>query len=326
MLTLLIYIVVFILISGLLAAVDAAVLSITRPEIEEMDQKEQWGAAQLRIVKLQITRSLVVIVIATNTTNVVGPILVSQYAFERYGPGVFGAITLCLTLGTIVFSEIIPKAIGSHYAPFIGRVAAPTIRALGYAMYPLVIGLAWLSESMTKGTRRIGTERQIRALTTIGRKAGYIEGDEGRLVHRAFILNDRSAADIMTPLPQLVGFQAETSIQQAAAVTRSREYSRYPVFGATKREVKGVVIGRDILLGVADEKGDQPVSSLLRPCPVVDASQRSDELLLLFRDRHTHLAVVQKEGETVGVVTLEDVLEQLVGDIEDEKDILHRPV
>lgn len=325
MLVLFLYIMGFIFLSALMAAVDAAVLSITRPEIEEMRQQRYWGAEQLHKVKVQISRSLVVIVIVTNTVNVIGPILVSQVAFDRYGTGVFGIITVVLTLGTIIFSEILPKALGTHYAPLISRIASPTILALGYAIYPLVVSLAWLSESLTKGTRRIGTERQIRSLTTIGRRAGYIEGDEGRMIHRAFALNDRSAADIMTPLDQVIGFVVTDNIQQAATVTRRHEFSRYPVFKSENHRVAGVAISREILLALADGREDQSITSILRPCPIVESTMRSDDLLLLFRDQHTHLAIVQDDGKTIGVVTLEDVLEQLVGEIEDEKDIVHRP-
>jgi putative hemolysin len=112
MTTLALYILVFLFLSGLMAAVDAAVLSVTRPEIEELIHNHRPGARRLRQVKQQLARSVVVIVVLTNAINVLGPILVSHVAVRRFGPQSLVAVTVVLTLGTIVFSEILPKAVG----------------------------------------------------------------------------------------------------------------------------------------------------------------------------------------------------------------------
>ena len=164
-------VVVFLALSGLMAAVDAAVLSVTRPEIEVMITEQQWGARRLSRVKKEISRSVVVIVIVTNTINVLGPILVSRQAFDTYGNQSIAIITAVLTVGTIICSEIIPKAIGTHYAPFISRVASPFIQIGRVLLYPLVMVFAWISDQFTKGTRHIGTEEQIRSLVRIGHTA-----------------------------------------------------------------------------------------------------------------------------------------------------------
>ncbi len=202
MLLLVFSVVVFLALSGLMAAVDAAVLSVTRPEIDVMMQKSQWGSRRLSVVKHEITRSVVVIVIATNTINVLGPILVSRQAFDTLGDSSIVIITAILTVGTIVFSEIVPKALGTHYAPLIARISAPFILMGRTVLYPLVVVFSWLSSQFTKGTRHIGTEEQIRSLVRIGHRSGYIEGDEGDLIQRAFLLNDRTAGEIMTPIAQ----------------------------------------------------------------------------------------------------------------------------
>jgi CBS domain containing-hemolysin-like protein len=314
----------FLGLSGLVAAIDAAVLSVTRPEVDELIQKGKWGSRRLRLVKSQITRSVVVIVILTNTINVLGPVLVSRQAFDLYGAGGIVTITVVLTLGTIVFSEIIPKSVGAHYAPLIARTFAPAIRLLSFSLYPLVVALAWLSTLFTRGTRQIGTEQQIRSLVRIGHEAGHIESVEGQMVHRAFVLNDKTAGEIMTPLDHVKAVGAGFSIKQAAAEVSRSEYSRYPVFDQSVDQVKGIVLSRDILKDAASSRAAASVLSITRPALLVKASSKSDELLVRFRDERVHLAVVQDLGKTVGVVTLEDVLEELVGEIEDEKDSRRR--
>lgn len=322
---LLVFIVAFIALSGLMAAVEAALLSVTQPEIDEMILHERRGARRLWGVKHQLPRSLAVIVILTNLVNVLGPILVSRQAFDVYGPRSLVPITIVLTVGTIVFSEVIPKSLGSHYAPRLACLAAPFIRMLGFVMAPLSAGLARLTRALTRGRRKIGTEAQIRALVKIGSRGGHIEPQEGRMIYRSFLLNDRSAQDIMTPLPEVVAVPANATVEQAAGLIRRREFSRYPVFGASPDDVQGWLIGRDVLRMLVDGPADAPIAAIVRPPFVVNAETRADELLVLFRTRHEHLAVVRDEEErTLGIVTLEDVLEEIVGEIEDEKDVMVR--
>lgn len=310
----------FIILSGLVAMVDASVLSVSRAETEEAVSRRLWGSLYLRRVTEHITQSVVVIVIVTNTINILGPILVGQVAVSAYGPSAIGWMTIILALGTIIFSEIIPKSLGTHYAPHISRVAALPILAITYALYPLVRVLDAFSRLFRRGRRRVGTEAQIRALATLGRRAGYIEPDEGVLVHKAFILNDRTAEDIMTPRTRMASLRLDTTVGQAAEQVLGAEFSRYPVFGKSLDDFKGFVLARDVLESVARNQDARPLSTILREGLAVDANRRCDDLLLQFRLRRVHCALVQREGDTIGLVTLEDVLEELVGEISDEKD------
>jgi putative hemolysin len=321
MLELILYVVVFVALSGLVAMVEAAILSVSRAEVEELVQQGRRGAVALRTLVERLPRALVIIVLITNTINILGPILAGNKAIELYGNAVIGLITAILTLATIFFSEIIPKSLGTHHAPTIGRVAAPLILALIYTLYPLVIALEWVVNQLTRGERPIGTEAQIRFLVRMGRRAGHIESDEGQLIQRAFVLNDKSTADLMTPLKDVVSVQESATIRQSAQRVFRTEYSRYPIFGESVDDVRGMALSRDILGALSEAKDNDCVTTIARPALVVSASMRSDALLALFRDRNTHRAVVQDEGHTVGLITLEDVLEELVGEIDDEKDV-----
>ena len=156
---------------------------------------------------------------------------------------------------------------------------------------------------------------------TIGRRAGYIESDEGQLIHRAFVLNDKKASDVMSPLKDIESVYDTSTIRQAAGRVFHNTYSRDPVFGKSIHDVKGIVMSYDILEALAEGKDEELVTTIIRDALVVEADTRSDELLVLFRDKHIHLAIVQERGRTVGLITLEDVLEELVGEIEDEKDV-----
>ncbi|QDS91762.1 Magnesium and cobalt efflux protein CorC [Roseimaritima multifibrata] len=320
MLTLILMIVIFFALSGLMAAIDAAMLSVTGPEVEELIHQQCYGAKRLREVKHRIRDAVVVIVIATNTINVLGPVIVSHQAFELFSSRGVVVVTIVLTLGTIVFSEILPKAIGNHFAPLVARLSAPTILASERVLFPLVIPLGWLTKRFTPGTRQLGTESQIRSLVRMGHQAGHIETDENQLIHRAFVLNDRMACDIMTPIDQVRAIAASSLISQAVTEVERSEFSRYPVFGSTIDDVQGILLSRDLLKAIIHGDSQHTVLSLVVDPMIVDAKTRSDDLLVLFRDQRVHLAVVQSAGKTLGIVTLEDVLEQLVGEIDDEKD------
>lgn len=320
MTTLILLILVFLFLSGLMAAVDAAVLSVTRPEIEELIQNDRSGARRLRHVKQHLAQSVVVIVILTNTINVLGPILVSHEALNRFGPESLVAVTLVLTLGTIVFSEILPKAIGAHHAPLLGRLSAGPLQIVGFAMAPLVGVLAWLSERFTKGSRPIGTEQQVRALALMGRRAGHIESDEILMIYRAFRLNDSTARDIMTSRDDIIGVPSNVTIRQAAEQVQEAGFSRYPIYQDSLDHIEGTVTGRDILDAILCGRDGDPVCSISRRILKFDASQHSDDMLMVFRDEHIHMGFVTDGEKTLGIVTLEDVLEELVGEIEDEKD------
>lgn len=310
----------FVFLSGLLALTDAALLSVGYAEVEELYAQRKWGAASLRVVTRRLTRAVVVIVIATSIVNILGPILVGQRAVQLFGNSAIGVITALLTFASILFAEIIPKAIGTHYAPTVSRIVAPVVRAFIVCLFPVVIVLEKLVSYFKIGKRPIGTEEQIRALARIGGGAGHIRESEGELIHRVFILNDRRARDLMTPRRKVVALQSDTTIRAAVVEVARHPHSRYPVYVGSLDTILGIVMNHDLYDAIAKGKEEGAIASVTRDVLFVPGSMRSDTLLLLFRRRHVHLAIVQDQQRTIGIVSLEDVLEELVGEIEDERD------
>ncbi len=303
----------FVLLSGVMAVTEAAVLSVTHAEVEVMVHAGRAGAKALRRIKGRITQAVVVIVVLTNTINVLGPVLVGARAVEIYGSTAIGVVTAIMTFGTIVFSEIIPKSLGTHYAPRISLVVARPVLWLTIGLYPVVIALEKLTSLLKRGERRVGTEEQVRSLVRLGHSAGYIETDERQLVYRVFEMNDRKAEEIMTPWSQVVSILAGTPIRDAINIVRSASYSRYPVVDGAGT-VAGLVTSRDLLRAVTatadpEEFEARTVDGLMRPPLVVRPGIAADNLIELFQQKKVHLAVVARDDGPVGVVTLEDVLE-----------------
>jgi len=208
----------FIATSGFFAMIDAAILNVSPAEVEVLLQRKSWGGKQLKALLRHTTHAIIVIVIFTNVTNILGPILAGRKAVELYGSEAIGVVTAILTFATIIFSEIIPKSIGAHYAPTISRIAAPALSIIVTLLYPIVFVLERLARLFKSGKREIGTEEQIRALANIGGGAGHIDADERELIHRAFVLNDRKTQDIMTLADKMVTIPKKHSILLAAKV------------------------------------------------------------------------------------------------------------
>jgi putative hemolysin len=297
--------------SGIMALADAAVLSITPSEIETMVQKNLLGARFLKKLYQHITRAVVVIVLFTNTINVLGPILVGQKAVEVFSSTVLGVITGILTFGTIIFSEIIPKSIAVRYSPTVSRIAAPVIQFSIYLLFPVVYILELVSNLFQSGKREIGTEAQIRALLSLGRKAGHIEADEHQLIEKVFTLNDKKASDIMIPWKDVISIDESSSL--AAELGKFNTVSRCPVLGSDGK-VKGMIMLRDVFNNQSGK-----LSDILQPVLFIGPELRSDDLLSKFLKKNTHLAIVQEGSTLLGIVSLEDVIEEIVGEIEDEK-------
>ena len=316
-----IVIVAILILSGLFSGSEAALVSLSDAEMEAMVHEKRMGSVLLSRVHRNIERSVITIVVCNNVVNIVGSIVVGQLVIGLYGDAVLAVITTGLTFGIIVFSEIIPKSLGIHYAEHASLLAAPVILLLTIILLPLIVILEWVTNLLKSGERKVGTEQQIRSLVTIGRKSGHIESDEGQLIHRAFILNDKEASDIMTPLKDIIGLNEDDTIKDVWEKIDHEAYSRYPVFGASIHEVQATVFKQDVLQALLEKRGGESIQTIYRDALVVIDAMTSDELIALFREKSKHLAVVQNDGHTVGLVTLEDVLEELVGDIEDETDV-----
>lgn len=309
------------LISAFCSCAEAALVSITPPEADALVARKAAGASALATLRTNMNRTIIGIVVLNNVVNIAGSVLVGQVAAVQFGSATLAVVTAALTFAVIVFSEILPKTIGIHYAPRISGPIAVVLYPVVTLLLPLSMMLEYFTNLFKHGERKIGTEEQIRSLVSMGRRAGYIERDEGHLIHRAFILNDRTAAAVMTPLKDIIALQSTSTVREAANAVLHHAFSRYPVVGPSVNDVHGLVRSQDILEALSDNQDDRRITDIMREVLIVDHRLPCDDLLVLFRDRHIHLAVVQEDGHTLGVVTLEDVLEELVGEIEDETDV-----
>ena len=309
--------------SALASGTEAALFAVGTPEVLAAVDKRRRGALTLRRLQKDLTRPIMAIVIWNNIANIGGSILVGSLAAKQLGSAWLGAFSALLTFLVILFSEIIPKTLGERNALTVGLWIAQPVTLLTRALFPFIVLVELLVRPIAPPADRRTSEDEIRALTRQGGREGVIEADENELIQRVFRMNDTTAGMILTPMPQVDSLEASRPIGDLSAWTRDVTHTRIPLHSADDiTSVVGVVNVRWILQALADGRHEQPVAALAQDPWFVPSSMAVDDLLREFQTRKQHLAVVVDGlGTLQGVVTLEDVLEELVGEIEDETDL-----
>lgn len=309
--------------SGVLSMVEASLFSYPLTKARLAAQRGGRVAKVAFEVRERPFRAIATFVILSTTVNTAGSILVGSYAaslFSSRGVGIFSA---ALTFFVIIFSEIFPKNIGERWSHVIFPAAAVPLRWLSVVLGPVVKVFEILAKPFTTGVSPFTTsEEEIALLTTVGASEGTIEPQEAEMIKRVFRLNDITASDMMTLRPFVTFIDGAKTLRDITGFIKEAKHSRLPVFEGDQNNIIGIAHQQDLLRGIADGELDRRVSEYARDAMIVPETRIADDLLKDFQEKRSHLAIVVDEyGATVGVVGLEDVLEELVGEIIDEKDV-----
>lgn len=318
--TLILIILIILAGSALLGCIEAALFSVPLSRVKVLAQQGKKGSVSLVKIKENMRRPITVLVIFTDAFNTIGSMMVGVGAAKSLGSAWIGIMSGILTFLLIIFGEIIPKSIGENYAETIGLFVAKPLLYMTKIFSPFI----WLIEKITNPftkEQKIVSEEEIKILSQLGHMEGSIEEDEKNLIQQVFTLNDLTAKDIMTPRTIMVALEGEKTLGEVENEIYSLSHSRVPIYHESMDNVVGVGHQREILIALGRGEKNRKISEFRREALFVPEKMRADGLLPLFQRQRCHLAVVVDEfGGTSGVVTLEDVLEQLVGEIVDEKD------
>ncbi len=309
--------------SGLVSMTEAAIFSVSRSEVQLALEKKRHGSRRLAAIKENLSRPIAAIVILNNAINIGGSVFIGHLAAGVFGNAWLGAFTAVFTFLVIVIGEIVPKTLGEKFACPIALRSAPALTLLTECLRPVIFAIEQVCRPLSKFPRpRPTAEDEIRALVRLGKETGTIDRHESELIRRVFLLNDVTAKDIMTHRLNLSSLPAERRLSELRPEDVERLHSRILVAqGGDLDRVDGVVHQRELLLALARGRTDLTVGDLKSPIPVVYEATPAHQLLRKFQQTRQHLFVVVDEyGGTSGVVSLEDVLEELVGEIEDELD------
>lgn len=321
MTTLVLIILVVLLGSAACSGSEIALLSVPAVRARQLAETGGRRARALAAIRGNIARPIAAIVVLNNVFNIVGSIAVGVVAANEFGDRAVGVVSAVLTFLIILLAEIAPKTLGERYAERVALWVAVPVRALTVALTPLVVLFEVLMRPLTRGDRGPTTnEAEIRLLAGIGRSEGVIEEDELEMLQRVFQLNDRLARDLMTPRTAVTWLEADQPLMEARAAILDSAHSRLIVARGHLDEVAGVALKHDLLAALLDGASGT-VAEHVREIEAVPWFARADDLLQRFRRDRQHLVLVVDEyGGTMGVVSLEDVVEVLTGPIVDETD------
>ena len=321
MLAIIIVVIVVLLGSALCAAAETALLSISPIRVRQLAQSKKPVTLALASIRNKINRPIATIVILNNTFNIIGSIVIGSLVAGIF-PSWLGLFSGMLTFLIIVFGEIVPKTLGQRYAEPICLLIAIPVRFLTIIFTPLVWLVERVTAPFTQGKNIPTTnEAEIKFLTNIGYQEGVIEDDEAEMIQRVFQLNDLTASDLMTPRIIITYLKGDQTLVECQTQIIQSQHTRILVIDDTIDNVTGLVLKDQLLTATIKGDGDREINDLVRPVRFVPETIRADKLLKVFQETREHLAVVLDEyGGVAGVVTLEDVLEVLTGEIVDETD------
>jgi len=322
--------VVLLVLSAFFSGSEIALFSLGEVKVRALVEEERVGARALAELKREPERVLITILIGNNVANI-GAASVATYAATRaMGSAGVGVATGVMTLLVLFFGEITPKSFAARNAVRLSLLSAPVLRALGRLLIPLVVPLEYLVTSIlparASSVPRV-TEREIRTMTRMGHQSGEIEEHERQIIERAFMLDRRRAWEIMTPRVEIFAWEDSLALSDVAPILSEVRFSRIPIYGESLDEVTGVLYLRDAYQALLSGQRDVPLSELAREPLFVPESIPLIRLLEQFRTRRIHMAlVVDEHGGIDGLATLEDILEELVGEIVDETDEPEEPI
>lgn len=337
--------VILILLNAFFAATEIAVISLNTTKLKRMSEEGDKTAGKLVKLVEEPAGFLSTIQIGITLAGFLGSAFAADN-FSEYlvnwiynGIGFHGiplsvldtlsvvAITLILSYFTLVFGELVPKRIAMQKPMKVARISCGVVSAVAVVMRPAVTFLSFSTNAVLKLLRmktaaeeETVTEEEIRMMVDLGEEKGTIDSDEKEWIENVFEFGDSDARDVMTHQPDIVGIPVSADVETVRNIIMESGLSRFPVYGRNIDDIRGILNARDFLLN-QKQSHTETVEELMRPAYFVPETVPASQLFKDMQKKKVHIAIVVDEyGETSGLVTMEDLLEEIVGNIYDEFD------
>jgi len=312
--------------SALFSSSETALTTVNRIRIRTLAGQGDKRAMTLLAVLQNPEKMLSVILIGNNVVNLYASSLATTVTLSLFGSKLVGVATGILTLAVLVFGEVAPKTMASRNAEQIALRAAGPVKCLMWLFTPLVFVVNNLARLVMKlfgadrpGKRELMTAEELRTIVQVGHEDGVIENSERKMIDNVFDFGDRSARDIMIPRIDMTCIDMEAGYDELMEVVREEKYTRIPVYKESADTIVGILNIKDLLFRAQDKPFR--IAELMRKPLFTYEQKKTSELMVEMRKNYTNLAIVLDEyGVTAGMVTMEDILEEIVGEIRDEYD------
>lgn len=330
-----ILLIVLIVLSGFFSASETALMSLNRIQTKQLVKKKKKGANSLLRIKEDTHKLLSTILIGNNLVNVGASALITAIAIDEFGSLGVGIATGVMTFIILVFGEIGPKSFAVRKGEEISLAVAPVFETLSYVLSPIVWVLDHINNVIMFLLKVHGeednalTEEEITSIVSIGAEEGAIKEQEREMIYKIFKFDDIPVSDVMVPRPEIKMLNADTKISallRGKKIEEVKEYSRFPVYEGTRDNLVGIFYFKTAL-NYLGKKSDKTVKDFVMPVLFVPETTKIDTLFAQFQKKKVHMAlVVNEHGAVEGLATLEDILEEIVGEIEDETDVVPKAI
>lgn len=322
-----ILIALLLLLSAFFAAAEACLLSLSKYKVNYMLEKKKLGAIYVKKLKDNPEKLLSTVLIGNNIVNVAASAIATSISITLFKSNAIGIATGIMSFLILIFGDITPKSLAVRNNESFSLFLSPIIWWISIALYPLVKLIDMFLRAIHKlfGTKKIPiiTREEIKSIVKASEEQGGLKDTEKKLVQRIFDFENTTVRDVMTRKKNIFSVSADMKIKDVPLFPSQKMFSRLPVYSKEKDNFVGILYLKDILKYIKDGNTDVEVKQVMRKPFFVFETKKMDTMLRLFQSRRQHMAVViDDKGRVVGIVTIENILEEMVGEIIDESDRL----
>ncbi|HET8643157.1 MAG TPA: hemolysin family protein [Pseudonocardiaceae bacterium] len=318
--------------AGVFAAADAALGTASRARVDELVRAGRPGARQFAMVVAERPRHINLLLMLRLGCELAATVLVTVALLALMESNVRAGLVavLAMLVASYVLVGVGPRTIGRQHPYAVGLVAAGPVRLLARLLNPLTRLLIVIGNAITPGRGfpegPFSSEVELRELVDMASDRGVVDAGEREMIHSVFELGDTIAREVMVPRTEIVWIEQGKTVRQALALCLRTGFSRIPVIADSVDDIAGVVNLKDLVKHTMEGADGPPVSQVMRPASFVPDSKRLDVLLKEMQLSRNHMAIaVDEYGGTAGLLTIEDIIEEIVGEITDEYDTDERP-
>ncbi len=313
--------------SAFFSASETALMSLSKIRLIHMVEEKIKGASTISELREDPSRLLGTILLGNNLVNIGASSIATVLAIEYFGDSGVGIATGVMTMLVLVFGEITPKSLAAQKSEKISLLVARPISILAYFLSPIVVVFSHIASIILRlfGCRSNAklpsiTEEELKSMVNLGEEEGVIEDHEKTMICNVFDFGDQLVKDVMVPRMDIIAININATYDEVIKIIRAEQFSRYPVFSNRIDNIVGILNVKDLVY--LDSREDFDIKKFVKKPYYTFEFMNTSELFNEMKKRRTHMAIVLDEyGGTAGIVTMEDLVEEIVGEISDEYDM-----
>jgi putative hemolysin len=319
---------IMLILCALASASETALTSVSRIKLKNLVEEGDKKAAEIEQLLANPNVFLSTILVVNSVATIIASSLATLLALRFSETWADLIETILLSLVVLIFCEITPKTAAVQNPLRWARVLARPVKGTAWLLRPIIWALGVVTNGLVRllGGQSVRhgpfvTEEELRLLVTVGEEEGVLEEAETEMIHSIFEFADTPVREVMIPRIDIIALESTTTVDQAVDLALEGGFSRIPVYEGTLDNIVGVLYTKDMLKQLREQHGALPIRNLVRPAYFVPETKKLDDLLREIRQKRVHMVIVIDEyGSVSGLVTIEDLVEEIVGDIQDEYD------